>query len=323
MDVHFPTGRPRRWDRAPRRTSRPLERIAPRVNVCVQVWDAGTPEALEAAREGRGRLISETRGHNRVPNTGRNLLRDLLNGDAVSGLTEFAIGTSATATSNNDTELVAEVLRDELTDTSKGDLKLTAQYFLSSTLLNGQTLREAGLFTDDDTLFARYVLGTPIAKTSAIAVTFTWVITFTVTELNISERGELLSLIGNQDALSVGNAYPAGATFDKLVPGSGVLYIDSADLQGGTFALEAIVKVWNGTAIPTIALFNLDDGAPNTALAGSAVAGPAGNQTGNRVRSGAITFAAAGAPKTYGVKIKTDEVAGEASAWGIRIVRLT
>lgn len=319
--VRYPNGHPRGFGPVPERAYQPLERLAPRVNVRVRVWDASTPARAARAQAGRGELLAETIGHNRVPTSGRNLLRDLLNGDALSGLTEFGIGDDDTATTNNDTALGNELLREALTDTSKSTLKLTAQYFLSSTLLNGETLREAGLFTDEGTLFARYVLDTPIAKTSSIAVTFTWEITFTVTELNILERGSVFELAGHQDAINAGNAYPAGATFDKLAPGTGVIYIDSADLQGGTFALEAILKVWNGTAKPKIALFNLTDGAPNTVCAGSEVEGSAGNTTGERVRSGSITFAAAGAPKTYGVKVKTDEAAGEVSAWGIRLVR--
>jgi hypothetical protein len=141
--------------------------LTPRVNVTVDVRDVA------------GRVLSVQRGHNLVPTAGLNLLRDLLNGDNITGITEFALGTGSTAAANGDTELDTEVHRDTLSRTIKATAELTAQYFLSSTTLNGTTIREAGLFTDENTLFARYVLGSPIVKNSGIAVTFTWDITFT------------------------------------------------------------------------------------------------------------------------------------------------
>lgn len=321
--VRWPTGMPKAWGRRGRKVWHPLERVTPRVNVAVGVWDASTPELEAAARAGRGRLLALEAGHNRVTTAGRNLLRDLLNGDALSGVTEFAIGDDNTAASNNDTELGNQLLRATVTSTTKETLKLVVQYFLSSTLLNGETLREGGLFTDEDTLFARYVLDTEIEKDNTIAVTFTWEITFTVTELNILERGSVVELGGDANTYSTGNAYPAGATLDKIVNSSGTWLIDSADLEGGTFALEGHVKVTAGGITPTIGLFNLSDGAPNTVLVGSEVSGSAGNTTGERIRSGAITFPAAGAAKQLAVKVKTDNAAGEALVWGLRIVRLT
>lgn len=311
--VQWPRGVPRGWGRAPgAQVWRPVQALTPAVNVTVRITDAVT-----------GRLRTVQRGHNLVTTSGRNLLRDLLHGDAITGLTEFALGTGNTAVSNNDTTLAAEVHRAALTRLVKDTLKLTAQYFLASTALNGTTIREAGLFTDENTLYARYVLDEEIAKTSGIAVTFTWETTFTVTEMNILERGSVIELGGDGNTVSTGNAYPAGATLDKIVNGSGVWHIDSADLQGGTFALEGIVKVTAGGITPTIGLFNLSDGAPNTVLAGSEVSGSSGNTTGERVRSAAITFPAAGAAKDLAAKVKTNNVAGEAVAWGLRIVRLT
>lgn len=146
-----------------------MDTLTPSVNVTVEVRDLA------------GWVLSVQRGHNLVPTVGLNLLRDLLNGDNLTGITEFALGTGSTAAANGDTTLVAEVHRDTLTRTVKTSAVLSAQYFLSSVTLNGTTIREAGLFTDENTLFARYVLDTPIAKNSGIAVTFTWDITFSAT----------------------------------------------------------------------------------------------------------------------------------------------
>ena len=46
-----------------------------------------------------------------------------------------------------------------------------------------------------------------------------------------------------------------------------------------------------------------------------------GDQVGVRVRSGTITFPAAGAAKQLACKIKTDEAAADVWAWSIRIIR--
>lgn len=308
----MPPGTARHYGRGARGW-RQAEQVQGAVNLCVEVRDA------------EGRLLSRERGHNLVPTAGRNLLRNFLNGDAPAGITHFGIGTGSTAVSNNDTALGTEVLREVVTSKTKTDLKLTVKYYLAVGSGNGNTIREAGLFNAAaaGTMYARYVLTSSIVKTSSIAVTFTWELTWTVTAMNILERGSVIELGGNQDGFITGNAYPTGATYNKLVPGSGVWYIDSADLQGGTFAIEALAKVGNGTAKATIGLFNLDDGAPNTVLVGSDVQGTAGQTTGERLRSGSITFPSAGTPKHLAVKAKTDEAAGKAYVWGIRIIRLS
>lgn len=322
-NIQWPTGRPKGWGRTPSRRWSPVEQLRPQMNVCVQVWDVSSPALLAAARAGRGLLLAEEHGHNRVPNSGRNYLRDLLSGDLLSGITDFVFGTDGTATTNADVALGAQVFRSAVTLVTKTALTLTLQYFLPSTAVNGETIREAGLFTDEDTLVARYVLPTPIVKTSAIAVTFTWAITFTGEVFMVLERGSVVELGGNADTYSVGNAYPSGATLDKIVNNSATWLIDSLNLDPGTYCLEAHLKVTNGTAIPTVALFDLSGGTPDAPLTGSPVSGTAGNQVGTAVRSGVITFPAPGAEKRLAVKIKTDEVLGEGIAWGLRIIRLS
>jgi len=139
------------------------------VNVCVDVLEART-----------GRRLSRERGHNLTVNAGLNLLRDFLANEAPGSLTHFAIGTDATAPASTDTQLVAELLRDQLTARVKTDLAVTLSYYLAANQGNGNTLREAGLFTAANTLFARYVLSSPITKTGSIAVRWTWQLTLSV-----------------------------------------------------------------------------------------------------------------------------------------------
>jgi hypothetical protein len=122
---------------------------------------------------------------------------------------------------------------------------------------------------------------------------------------------------GSMDAGVTDAAYPSGAGFDKLHPHTTVLNIDSA-LLTGTFKLEAMLKADAAAGTISVALVNLSDGTPDTAVTGSTVTGT-GSTTGERQRSGAITFAASGAAKNYGIKVKT--TAGAVAAWGVRLVR--
>jgi hypothetical protein len=142
-----------------------------RANVTVQVIDAASRRVLRTERQ-----------HNLVVTAGRNLIRDLLNGDAVAGLTYFALGTGTTAVQPTDTTLATEVFRNAVTQRVKAAGELTVKYFLATGEANGNTLAEAGIFNavSSGTLFARVVLASTIVKTSAIEVTFAWDLTFTV-----------------------------------------------------------------------------------------------------------------------------------------------
>lgn len=138
-----------------------------RANVEIIGWDA------------HGRRIWTQRGHNLVVLAGRNLVRDLLKNEAPAGLTHFALGSGSTAVADGNTALVTEVLRDSITQYTAGSSTLLLKYYLSTTMLNGTTIREAGLFNaaSGPTMFARYVLATPIVKDNTIAVTFLWLVT--------------------------------------------------------------------------------------------------------------------------------------------------
>lgn len=115
-----------------------------------------------------------------------------------------------------------------------------------------------------------------------------------------------------------GTGYPSGATYDKLVSGTGVVYVNTANLIG-TYAIEGTCKVDTGTPTGYLALFDLDGGTPDTALTGSEVSG-AMSTTGVRLRSGAITFPAS-VSRTFGVKTKVS--AGSISCFNIRLIRLS
>lgn len=144
-----------------------LSTVKLRDNVRVMVSDATTGETLH-----------EETQHNLVVNDGLNLIRDLLDGDAVSGITHLAVGTGTTAVSAAQTALVTQVFRDALTSKTSNAQQLVVSYYLASGSANGNTLAEAGLFNAAaaGTMFARVKLASTIVKTASIAVTFTWTI---------------------------------------------------------------------------------------------------------------------------------------------------
>lgn len=125
--------------------------------------------------------------------------------------------------------------------------------------------------------------------------------------------GEIFVFCSNSASLVTNTTYTSGATFDKLQAGSSVWSIDSATLTG-TYVLE-VVGVQNTSGTLTVALVNITDGAPDTPIATCAIT----STTGERVVSTAITFAAGGAAKQYGIKAKVSANSG--FVIGARITR--
>ena len=136
-------------------------------NVAITVHDADT-----------GAVLERQEAHNLVVNAGLNLIRDLLDGDAVAGITHFAVGTGSSAVAAGDTTLSTEVFRAAVTGRTSNAQQLVVTYYLASGSANGNTLTNAGLFNaaGSGTLFARVKFASSIVKTASIAVTFTWTI---------------------------------------------------------------------------------------------------------------------------------------------------
>jgi hypothetical protein len=136
-------------------------------NVQVTVQDAAT-----------GEILSQQEHRNLVVSGGLNLIRDLLDGDSVAGLTHFAVGTGTGAVSSTQTTLGTEVFRDSVSQRTSNAQQLVVSYYLASGSANGNTLSEAGLFNDatTGTMFARVLLSPAVVKTSAVAVTLNWTI---------------------------------------------------------------------------------------------------------------------------------------------------
>lgn len=143
------------------------ETVSLSANVAITVHDAET-----------GAVLERQEAHNLVVNTGLNLIRDLLDGDAVAGITHFAVGTGTAAVAATDTTVSTEVFRAAVTSRTSNAQQLVVSYYLPSGSANGNTLTNAGLLNAAaaGTLFARVKFASSIVKTASIAVTFTWTI---------------------------------------------------------------------------------------------------------------------------------------------------
>lgn len=125
--------------------------------------------------------------------------------------------------------------------------------------------------------------------------------------------GEQFSFGGDSTSPITATSYPSGTSFDKCHAGTALLSLDSGILAAGTYKLEGMILGVGATV--TAALVNLSDGSPDTAL----VTISSASTTGARVISAAITFAAAGAAKSYAIKVKVD--AGSGFVWGLKLTR--
>lgn len=143
-------------------------RVKLAVNVTIDVIDALN-----------GQLLRRLRGHNLITDAGLAAYATGLTGVAPL-VTHLGIGSSSTAAAAGDTALVSQITKPTITRVIADGTDAIAQYYLGSGSLNGQNLREIGLFANTNTLLARHVFNDPdlLPKTSAVAVVFAWTQTF-------------------------------------------------------------------------------------------------------------------------------------------------
>lgn len=125
--------------------------------------------------------------------------------------------------------------------------------------------------------------------------------------------GHLFSFEGSAQAAVTATTFPTGSSYTALHPGTAVFLADSTTLTG-TYTFEATGLMDTGGTL-TVALMDLDSGAPDTPLAQLTIT----SLTGETRSSGTITFGAPGSVKRYGIKTKVSANTG--FAWGISLVR--
>lgn len=123
--------------------------------------------------------------HNVMVVVGKTAMADALRGTTSNNrgiITYCALGTSAVAPTENDTQLTTELFRKLISVRSYSGKVATFQTFYTTSEAIG-TLREAGLFGDDasgtansGTLFSKLAINR--TKSSSDTLTLTWTITF-------------------------------------------------------------------------------------------------------------------------------------------------
>lgn len=125
--------------------------------------------------------------------------------------------------------------------------------------------------------------------------------------------GQVFSFGGIQDAGITVTSYPSGTSFATLHPGTAVFPEDSNNLVG-TYVIRATGRMDTSGTL-TLAIVDLDSGAPDTPLATATFT----SLTGEVATSGTITFGAGGTVRKYGIKSKVSANTG--FGWGVALVR--
>tara|TARA_R110002110_G_scaffold110087_18_gene274583 strand:+ start:343 stop:1032 length:690 start_codon:yes stop_codon:yes gene_type:complete len=134
--------------------------------------------------------------------------------------------------------------------------------------------------------------------------------------LSATVIGENLPFFGDASQAVNDTGYASGSTADKLSPGTKILPLDSADVVG-VWGIRGMLKTENASHAASAALVNLSDGSPDTAI----VTITSTSTTGAVITSSAVTFAASGATKNYGIKLKSASAATYVQGWGFELVR--
>lgn len=127
-----------------------------------------------------GRLLRRQAQKNLTLLLGKRLALELLFGQHSHFVQYLALGDNATAATLNDPGLYNELLRGPLTSVSLDDDTVnglcTVRFILGTTMGNGSTYREAGLFNDNNVCYARAVFS-DIAKNDSKILICQWDLT--------------------------------------------------------------------------------------------------------------------------------------------------
>lgn len=126
------------------------------------------------------RILYRQERTNKTLLLGKRLALELLLGQHTHFVQYLALGDNATAAALSDPGLYNELIRGPLTSVSIDDDTTnglaTVRYILGSTMGNGNTYREAGLFDDNNVCYARAVFS-DVAKNNSKILILQWDLT--------------------------------------------------------------------------------------------------------------------------------------------------
>jgi hypothetical protein len=126
-----------------------------------------------------GKLIEEVTDHNLIVNIARVQMANLVAGSTTGrSITKIAFGTSNVDPDPGDSAITGEWSKTLLGYTFPEPGRVRFDWQLGLTENNGMAIREFGLLTGDDQLFARKTRTNPINKESDITIEGSWTIIF-------------------------------------------------------------------------------------------------------------------------------------------------
>jgi hypothetical protein len=141
------------------------EIISAKGSVFLQIWNA------------KGELLETIKQDNLIVNIGKQAMAVLLgSADPGSSVTKIGFGTSANPVAGADTSLTGAYVK-AVDGVSFNGTSAIFDYALELNEMNGVTIREFGLYSDNDQLFSR-ITRNAISKTSDIRLSGNWTITF-------------------------------------------------------------------------------------------------------------------------------------------------
>ena len=128
-----------------------------------------------------GTLLRELDQDNLVVKTGRNLVRDLIGAFTTAYPSHLGAGTSNAAVTDDDIALGSESTRILIISRTQGTSRLTIRAFMGSTVGNGITYAEAGLFnglaSNSTTVMFSRAIHDSITKSASNTITYIWTLT--------------------------------------------------------------------------------------------------------------------------------------------------
>jgi hypothetical protein len=127
-----------------------------------------------------GKVVKKTEIHNMIVNDGLNLIRNFMAGDVVDNPSAIALGTDVTAVAAEQTELLAEVIRETATISKPDDYEVQYEKVFSVGSGESYAIKEVGLFDNvsvsGSTMFSRLLCNNTLDTDTNLSVQISYTI---------------------------------------------------------------------------------------------------------------------------------------------------
>jgi hypothetical protein len=144
------------------------ERLEYRGSFSFQLYDAAS-----------GKLVRDYTNHNLVVDGAKGVMAHLVGGGGGGyAVTKIACGTGGEEADAADTEIAEAFVKEADAVSYPESDQVQFDWRLDDGEYNGKAIKEFGLLTEDEALFARIVLDEPLPKTSQFSIDVQWVVIF-------------------------------------------------------------------------------------------------------------------------------------------------